>query len=153
MYYIDANGDVVDDGDPTPPPADVSVFNGQAGYNYFQSPPVVNSAADSWTGTATIPQTIRDGLAVINTGLGLSLAKDQFTASRDIARANLAAQVAQANGNVAITRAQAALAANQAAMQARYPNGLPLGMTRSDQIMILIGVAGLLFAYMQTTKK
>ena len=118
-----------------------------------QSPQTLNDAPGSWTGTSSLPQVIRDLLAVVNTGLGVSLAKDQFAASRDTARANLAGQVAQAQGNAAVTRAQAALAANQAAMAARHPNGVPFGTTRNDQLMILIGVAGLLFAYMQTIDK
>lgn len=145
-----------DGGDPTPPPVDAAVFGGETYYNYFapasQSPTTATPADTSWTGLNGLPQVARDALSVVQTGFGLSLAKDQIMANRDITKAQLNATIARANSDALISRYQGAAQVSAAQRAAMYPNGLPFGTSRSDQIMIAIGVAGLFLAYLQAKK-
>lgn len=118
-----------------------------------QSPTTAAPASTSWLGFSQIPQIAKDVAAVAQAGFGLSLAKDQLAANREIAKVGLQTAYWQAQAGAASAKYGAVQQSNAASNAMRYPNGLPFGTSRNDQIMILIGLAGLAFAYLQTTAK
>lgn len=149
-----------DGGDPFPAPVDIpagSIFRSDPYGNTespTQSPTTAGRADGSWVGfTQALPQIAKDIVTVAGAGFGLSMAKENFATQREIAKAQGQAAIAAAQGSINTEKYRAQVAANQAATAARYPNGVPFGTSRQDQIMILIGVAGLVLAVMQLSKK
>jgi hypothetical protein len=148
------DGDLITYGDPTAygdqgtPTWQYDVYSTPS-----QSPTTAAPAPTSWVGFSQIPQIAKDVAAVASAGFGLSLAKDQLQANRDIAKVGLQTAYWQAQAGAQSARYGAVQQSNAAALAQRYPNGVPFGSTRNDQIMILIGLVGLAFAYMQTVKK
>jgi hypothetical protein len=116
---------------------------------YAQARTTAAPADVSWTGLTDLPAFARAAVSVAQTGFGLSLAKEQILAQRDIGKASLQANIARAQSDALIARYQGAAQVSAAQRAAMYPNGVPFGTTRQDQLMIAIGIAGLFLAYLQ----